>query len=198
VPLGYRLRDEFCCPITRELMCDPVIASDGHTYDRAAIERWLRSHQTSPKTAEVMQSLDLIPNHNLKRLVGDMLKEGGAGLYCRDEDYDPEKHPPGGPQSRVALVREPALKFSCLGPAESSWNGRSFRAGTGGVVGGRRRPEGGGEFVQVRVGSRAKTGSSGAKRAGGLGEERRFEEAEQPGRARDQGERETRPTERPG
>lgn len=46
---GFALRDEFSCPITRELMRDPVIAADGHTYDREAIEMWLRNHDTSPK-----------------------------------------------------------------------------------------------------------------------------------------------------
>jgi hypothetical protein len=31
IPCGYKLRDEFVCPITRELIMDPVIAADGHT-----------------------------------------------------------------------------------------------------------------------------------------------------------------------
>lgn len=49
---GSALRDEFSCPITRELMRDPVIAADGHTYDREAIEMWLRNHDTSPKVMD--------------------------------------------------------------------------------------------------------------------------------------------------
>ena len=43
------LRDEFACPITYELIHDPVIAADGHTYDRSAIQRWLAKHDTAPK-----------------------------------------------------------------------------------------------------------------------------------------------------
>jgi len=31
VPRGCKIRDEFVCPITRELITDPVIAADGHT-----------------------------------------------------------------------------------------------------------------------------------------------------------------------
>ena len=31
IPKGYKLRDEFVCPITREIIADPVIAADGHT-----------------------------------------------------------------------------------------------------------------------------------------------------------------------
>ena len=30
----------FLCPITQEVMDDPVITSDGHTYERVAIEQW--------------------------------------------------------------------------------------------------------------------------------------------------------------
>ena len=31
---------DFFCPISLELMRDPVMAYDGHSYERAAIERW--------------------------------------------------------------------------------------------------------------------------------------------------------------
>ena len=30
----------FMCPITQDIMTDPVITSDGHTYEREAIEHW--------------------------------------------------------------------------------------------------------------------------------------------------------------
>ena len=38
------------CPITQELMTDPAIATDGHTYERVALESWLLQHDTSPMT----------------------------------------------------------------------------------------------------------------------------------------------------
>ena len=81
VPLlpGQELRDEFTCPITRALMRVPVIAADGHTYCRAAIERWLLHHSTSPKTGEPLEHRHLVPNHNLKRLIDDLVAEGGSG-----------------------------------------------------------------------------------------------------------------------
>jgi hypothetical protein len=34
----------------QEPMTDPVVAADGHTYERAAIKAWLSSHNTSPMT----------------------------------------------------------------------------------------------------------------------------------------------------
>ena len=58
----------------------PVIAADGHTYDRSAIERWLLHHDNSPKTGERLEHRMLVPNHNLKRLVDDLVLEGGAGF----------------------------------------------------------------------------------------------------------------------
>ena len=81
VPLlpGQELRDEFTCPITRALMRVPVIAADDHTYCRAAIERWLLHHSTSPKTGEPLEHRHLVPNHNLKRLIDDLVAEGGSG-----------------------------------------------------------------------------------------------------------------------
>jgi len=36
-------RFQMLCPISCELMRDPVIAADGHTYERAAITRWIES-----------------------------------------------------------------------------------------------------------------------------------------------------------
>ncbi|CAN0290841.1 unnamed protein product, partial [Discosporangium mesarthrocarpum] len=81
---GNRLRDEFLCPITRELMRDPVIAADGHTYDREAIEMWLRNHDSSPKTGQPMDHRFVVANHNLKRLIKDLLLEKGEGLYVHE------------------------------------------------------------------------------------------------------------------
>lgn len=51
---GQRIRDEFLCPITYELFREPVVACDGHTYEKAAIEKWLTNKDTSPRTGEKM------------------------------------------------------------------------------------------------------------------------------------------------
>lgn len=61
--------DEFMCPITTSIMLDPVLASDGHTYERSAITEWLRVHATSPMTREPMNVQGLRPNHSLKSMI---------------------------------------------------------------------------------------------------------------------------------
>ena len=48
--------DDYICPITPEIMTDPVSTSDGLTYERAAITEWLRTKDTSPKTGTTLES----------------------------------------------------------------------------------------------------------------------------------------------
>lgn len=51
-------------------MLDPVIAQDGFTYERKAIQMWFdNGNDTSPMTNEPLPSLVLIPNNNLKSQV---------------------------------------------------------------------------------------------------------------------------------
>jgi len=47
-------------------MKDPVVGSDGHTYDRAAIEEWLARDGKSPVTRNYMAAGGLVTNYALK------------------------------------------------------------------------------------------------------------------------------------
>ncbi|XP_044159471.1 WD repeat, SAM and U-box domain-containing protein 1 [Bufo gargarizans] len=58
--------EEFLCPITCEIMKDPVIASDGYSYERKAIESWIGTKRTSPMTNLPLENLLLTPNRTLK------------------------------------------------------------------------------------------------------------------------------------
>ena len=59
------------CPITQELLEDPVIAADGFTYEREAIERWLGmgTNRRSPTTNAPLAHRALVPNRSLASLV---------------------------------------------------------------------------------------------------------------------------------
>ncbi|CAJ2672831.1 unnamed protein product [Trifolium pratense] len=67
----------FLCPISLQLMKDPVTVSTGITYDRQSIEKWLVSsqNQTCPVTKQQLTHDDdndliiLTPNHTLRRLI---------------------------------------------------------------------------------------------------------------------------------
>ena len=67
--------DRFQCPITQFRMVDPVIAKDGHSYDRMAIQQWFDAgHNTSPKQNNVI-SMELTPNHGLKTQIQEWVEE---------------------------------------------------------------------------------------------------------------------------
>ena len=57
------------CPITAEVMTDPVSTLDGFTYERAAITEWLRTNDTSPFTGAKLESKMLIPNLTVRCLL---------------------------------------------------------------------------------------------------------------------------------
>ena len=62
--------EEFLCPITMERMRDPVVASDGNSYERSAIQQVLRSgHALSPLTREPLRPDVLIVNRNLRKRI---------------------------------------------------------------------------------------------------------------------------------
>ena len=56
VEMEEEVPSEFMCPITKQLMEDPVICSDGHSYERNAIEDWLVKHDKSPMTTETYKT----------------------------------------------------------------------------------------------------------------------------------------------
>ena len=54
------------------------MCSDGHTYERTAIERWLAKKRTSPMTAAPMGSGGLVPNHALKSMISEFRASKGG------------------------------------------------------------------------------------------------------------------------
>jgi len=63
----------FVCPITQDLMADPVTTADGHVYERKAIEEWLQHRHTSPVTGESLHSLELLPEPRLRRAIEEYM-----------------------------------------------------------------------------------------------------------------------------
>ena len=70
--------DDYICPITTEIMTDPVSASDGFTYERAAITEWLRTKDTSPRTGATLESKALIPNLMARSMIRAFIEERAA------------------------------------------------------------------------------------------------------------------------
>ena len=47
---------DFKCPISFEIMKDPVIASDGQSYEKSQILKWLKNNDTSPMTGKKLDN----------------------------------------------------------------------------------------------------------------------------------------------
>ena len=70
--------DELHCPLTYELMIDPVmVVETGMTYERKAIEEWLAKHDTDPMTGTKLEHKMLAPNV-LVRGMCRKFSEGGS------------------------------------------------------------------------------------------------------------------------
>ncbi len=88
--LRRKIPEQFCDMIfTLDVMEDPVVATDGFTYERRCIEKWFSEKKTSPTTNAVLTSIALIPNNSLRSQINQwrekMVNAGRAGA---DADTD--------------------------------------------------------------------------------------------------------------
>lgn len=68
--------NHFRCPISLDLMKDPVTLSSGITYDRESIETWLEAGNfMCPATNQILRSFDQIPNHTLRKMIQEWCVE---------------------------------------------------------------------------------------------------------------------------
>ncbi|WCJ22446.1 plant U-box 23 [Euphorbia peplus] len=73
----------FICPISLQIMNDPVTISTGMTFDRDSIQKWLFTYKntTCPLTKQPLSDFSLVPNSNLLRLI-----ESWETLHSRSND----------------------------------------------------------------------------------------------------------------
>ncbi|KAI5695432.1 hypothetical protein M8J75_016612 [Diaphorina citri] len=78
VELSEGIPAEMMCPITHQLMRDPVLCSDGYNYERSAIELWISSgRSTSPLTNQPLLSTDFVANSELKTKIDAFIQTQG-------------------------------------------------------------------------------------------------------------------------
>ncbi|XP_030444009.2 E3 ubiquitin-protein ligase PUB22-like [Syzygium oleosum] len=105
----------FVCPISLQLMKDPVTVPTGITYDRESIEKWLFSAKngTCPVTKQAISGCDLTPNHTLRRLIQSWCTLNAAHGIERI----PTPKPPISKSQVAKLLREaksPDMRNKCL------------------------------------------------------------------------------------
>lgn len=84
-PFLERFRQLIICPISQTVMVDPVMTSDGQTYDRENIERWLVDHTTSPITGAELDYYGAEPNIALKNVIEYIINQGLLDLQVIQE-----------------------------------------------------------------------------------------------------------------
>ncbi|XP_074340823.1 U-box domain-containing protein 1-like [Apium graveolens] len=78
---SFNIPDEYRCPISLDLMRDPVIVASGHTYDRNSIAQWINTgHHTCPKSGQRLIHMALIPNYALKSLIHQWCEENNITI----------------------------------------------------------------------------------------------------------------------
>lgn len=90
----------FLCPISLEIMKDPVTAVSGITYDRQSIVQWLEKVSSCPVTKQHLPlDSDLTPNHTLRRLIQHWCVENATRGVARIPT-------PRAPPGKLNIVEE--------------------------------------------------------------------------------------------
>ncbi|KAH7570472.1 hypothetical protein JRO89_XS05G0111400 [Xanthoceras sorbifolium] len=73
--------EELRCPISLQLMHEPVIIASGQTYERICIEKWFSDgHNTCPKTQQKLPHLCLTPNYCVRGLIASWCEQNGVAI----------------------------------------------------------------------------------------------------------------------
>ncbi|CAO2195366.1 unnamed protein product [Urochloa humidicola] len=99
----------FLCPISLQLMRDPVTLPTGISYDRAAISRWLAAPAPAARSCPVTRAPlpprpQLTPNHTLRRLIHAWLASISPGAEVDDEDVASALRAPAASGDEVAAL----------------------------------------------------------------------------------------------
>lgn len=73
------ITNDMLCPISHALILDPVIASDGYTYDREMISKWVLHSRRSPMTNEEISTI-FTPNRAIRDRVYGFLESKGIKI----------------------------------------------------------------------------------------------------------------------
>jgi hypothetical protein len=74
-PSEERAPSSFLCPLTQQVMLDPVLAADGFVYERGAIEQWLSmGRKQSPMTNEPLAHPYLTGQTQLRNAIESWLR----------------------------------------------------------------------------------------------------------------------------
>lgn len=78
---GVPVPSYFRCPLSLELMLDPVVVASGQTFERSFIQKWLDDGlKTCPKTRQALAHTTLVPNFTVKALIANWCEDNNVRL----------------------------------------------------------------------------------------------------------------------
>lgn len=72
-PIESNILQHLKCPITHEIMRQPVVLQDGYTYEKQAITNWLSRNNRSPMTNLPINNFQMIPNLIVSQLIRELV-----------------------------------------------------------------------------------------------------------------------------
>ncbi len=90
------LPDSYYCPITLGLIHFPVIDPEGYSYEKVAIENWIRCNGASPVTRQTISLEDLYPNRTLAALMEEEKMKSDDLMHPTFKEWKNEAAPTMG------------------------------------------------------------------------------------------------------
>lgn len=72
--IGSAILDSICCPITQDVMTDPVTTTDGYTFERSAISKWLETNTDCPLSRQPLINKKLTINWNCRKSITSLIE----------------------------------------------------------------------------------------------------------------------------
>lgn len=100
---SMEVEQSYLCPITREIMLEPVVASDGYTYEEDALVEHIKTSRLSPMTRVVLET-KYYKNQLIKNKIEELL------------DQNPELKPNRYVNYKFKNNKETIMSILCANP----------------------------------------------------------------------------------
>lgn len=78
--LNVKIPNEFFCPISKEIMLEPVVIRDGYTYEKKSILEWFKISNKSPVTSKELRNKMYLNNTSLRNMIREWIDENKDNL----------------------------------------------------------------------------------------------------------------------
>lgn len=123
-----KIPSRFYCPISKEIMQDPVIIRgdrEKHCFEREAIQTWFRYNQTHPTTRASLYDRTLEENRGLKRDIIDFMEQADVELLSDEQRADYEAYRGQTQPQQAGSSHAPQRLFQQAGASAGASNSQA-------------------------------------------------------------------------